>query len=123
MPPSTTCSHTWSAAFSPVWGRAASEFSILTASAGPVGSVGASTPVSGQRTGGGSGVGEGVGVDVLVVVGAAAVREDEPHAAALSTDATSSAAPSRRCSLGTWCLLAALGGRLRIRRRHDDSRP
>jgi hypothetical protein len=48
IPPSTTCSHTTSAASSPVCGRAATEFSIFTASAGRSAIASAGTPVSGQ---------------------------------------------------------------------------
>src|SRR3712207_9555421 len=48
MPPSTTCSHTTSAAASPVCGRASTEFSIFTASAGRSATASTGTPVSGQ---------------------------------------------------------------------------
>src|SRR3712207_3557312 len=48
MPPSTTCSHTTSAAPSPVCGRASTEFSIFTASAGRSTTASTGTPVSGQ---------------------------------------------------------------------------
>src|ERR671933_2553545 len=48
MPPSTTSSHTRSAAPSPVCGRASTEFSIFTASAGRSATASAGTPVSGQ---------------------------------------------------------------------------
>src|SRR3712207_4624951 len=48
MPPSTTCSHTMSAALRPVCGRASTEFSIFTASAGRSAIASAGTPVSGQ---------------------------------------------------------------------------
>src|SRR3954454_22758496 len=54
MPPSTTSSHTTSAAPSPVCGRASIEFSILTASAGRSTGPCAGTPVRGQSTGGGA---------------------------------------------------------------------
>src|SRR4051794_26516032 len=51
MPPSTTSSHTRSAASSPVCGRASTEFSIFTASAGRSATASAGTPVSGQAGG------------------------------------------------------------------------
>src|SRR5688572_9039375 len=102
MPPSTTASQTTSAALRPVCGRASTEFSILTASAGRWTSVAVSTPVSGHSTGsgtgGGTGGGVGSGVDggVLEGVVATASGTDEAQpAAATSTAATSSAAPRR----------------------------
>src|SRR4051812_7809850 len=74
IPPSTTCSQTMSAALSPVWGRASTEFSIFTARAGRLTASDTSTPVSGQTIGSGSGVGVGlVVVGVVVVVGAGLV--------------------------------------------------
>src|SRR3954468_12712245 len=68
MPPSTTSSHTTSAAPSPVCGRASIEFSILTASAGRSTGPCAGTPVRGQSTGGGGGGGVVVGAAALVLL-------------------------------------------------------
>ena len=94
MPPSTTCSHTTSAAPTPVCGRASTEFSIFTASAGWAGTVPLSRPVSGQYTGGGGG-----GVDDAGGVTVAATAASElPAQEAVPVSATpaSSAAPIRR---------------------------
>src|SRR3954454_10561139 len=107
MPPSTTSSHTTSAAPSPVCGRASIEFSILTASAGRSTGPSAGRPVSGQRTGGGGGGGGGgaagvggvvVGAAVLDGAGAAAGESPAWHAvrAATSTAAASTGPGQRR---------------------------
>src|SRR3954468_6301820 len=71
MPPSTTSSHTTSAALTPVCGRASIEFSILAASAGWAGTAPLSSPVSGHSTGAGGGGGGGGGgvVEVAATVG------------------------------------------------------
>src|SRR3954468_19056027 len=93
MPPSTTSSQTTSASPSPVWGRASTEFSILTASAGrsAVAASVAATPVSGQVTGGGGG-GERADVVVGAVsatgTGSAADAQPEDVATARSSTTT-----------------------------------
>src|SRR3954451_22769847 len=71
MPPSTTSSQTRSAEGSPVCGRASSEFSIFTASAGCGGTAPLSTPVSGHSTGGGGGGGGGATEGVVTAGGSA----------------------------------------------------
>src|SRR5215218_1112561 len=91
MPPSTTSSHTRSAAFSPDCGRASTEFSIFTASAGRSRSASSSpaTPVSGQGTRCG---GEGTGA-AEVVVGALATRAGAPNDAQPAAVVTTSPKP------------------------------
>src|SRR6476646_4790483 len=105
MPPSTTSSHTMSAEFSPVCGRASREFSILTASAGRSTGAAMRTPVSGHRGGGGGGGGgaaDVVGAGVLLI--AAGVFWWWLQPAVASTAAAISATPSRRRRLRTWSL-------------------
>src|SRR5687768_6709823 len=80
MPPSTTSSQTTSAAFSPVCGRASTEFSILTASAALGGTCPLSRPVNGHSTGGGGGGGGG-GVVGGALDAAAGAESDELQAA------------------------------------------
>ena len=121
IPPSTTCSQTTSAALRPVCGRASTEFSIFTASAGRWTSVVVTPPVSGHTIGSGSGVGVGVVVRAvvvraLVVVVAFASGSSAAHPAdASSSPPTRSTTPSRRCDIGTWVprrSTALPGGRL-----------
>src|SRR3954454_9396068 len=101
MPPSTTSSHTTSAAPSPVCGRASIEFSILTASAGRSTGPCAGTPVRGQSTGGGGGGGVVVGAAALVLLlvrdGSAVRSPDDAHEVRTTASATApSAARGRR---------------------------
>src|SRR4051794_4719649 len=122
MPPSTTSSQTRSAAFSPVCGRASTEFSIFTARAGRSTSPSflLATPVSGHSTGGGgAGVAEELGA--LGALAAGAGRAPEPHAVdAVRVRPRSRAAPTRRRPTAGKCTFALLRGRLPRAEQHGQ---
>src|SRR3569833_1015775 len=111
MPPSTTSSQTVSAALRPDCGRASTEFSIFTASAGCGGTVPLSNPVSGHRTGGGGGGGAADDVGgVLTAAGApSSLLQDTRLVSATPTRRT---APRWRQAVGetTGAAPASMGG-------------